>query len=143
MKHVIKVIWCCYIVFCCLLNLQIFANYGFVNLKLCKIRPVALEGESLKSQDDDMSAIFVETGNKKINKNVNRVKTYLNKLPSYLGIFISGIKYSNAVPDHDIRPLYLFSVVNVLLKLPQCFAGTSFLAIAIKLVCLASDANKS
>ena len=74
MKHVIKVIWCSYIVFCCLLNLQIFANYGFVDLKLCKIRPVALEGESLKSQDDDMPAIFVETGNKKINKNVNRIK---------------------------------------------------------------------
>ena len=84
MKHVIKVIWCSYIVFCCLLNLQIFANYGFVNLELCKIRPVALQGESLKSQDDDMPAIFVETGNKKIDKNVNRVKTYLNKLPSYL-----------------------------------------------------------
>ena len=84
MKHVIKVIWCSYIVFCCLLNLQIFANYGFVNLELCKIRPVALEGESLKSQDDEMPAIFVETGNKKINKNVNRIKTYLNKLPSYL-----------------------------------------------------------
>ncbi len=84
MKHVIKVIWCSYIVFYCLLNLQIFANYGFVDLELCKIRPVALEGESLKSQDVKMPAIFVETENKKINNHVNRIKTYLNKLPSYL-----------------------------------------------------------
>lgn len=62
----------------------IHANYGFVNLELCKIRPVALEGESLKSQNVKMPAIFVETENKKIDNDVNRIKTYLNKLPSYL-----------------------------------------------------------
>ena len=78
MKHVIKVIWCSYIVFCCLLNLQIFANYGFVNLELCKIRPVALEGESLKSQNVKMPAIFVETENKKIDNDVNRIKSFLH-----------------------------------------------------------------
>ena len=66
-----------------------------------------------------------------------------NRLPGYLGIFIFGIKYSKAVPDHDISPLYLFNIVSVLLKLFQCLAGTSFFAIAIKLVCLASDASKS
>ena len=31
----------------------------------------------------------------------------------------------------------------ILLSEFQCFAGTSFFAIAIKLACLASDANKS
>ena len=66
-----------------------------------------------------------------------------NKLPLYWGILIFGIKYSNDVPDHDTRPLYFPSVVSVLLNEFQCFAGTSFLAIAIKLACLASDANKS
>ena len=54
-----------------------------------------------------------------------------------------GIRYSNDVPDHDTSPLYFPSVVSVLLSEFQCFAGTSFLAIAIKLACLASDANKS
>ena len=54
-----------------------------------------------------------------------------------------GIKYSNEVPDHDINPLYFPNVVNVLLNEFQCFAGTSFFAIAIKLACLASEANKS
>ena len=66
-----------------------------------------------------------------------------SKLPLYLFIFILGIKYSNDVPDHDISPLYFFSTVNVLLKLFQCFGDTSFFAIATKLACLASDANKS
>ena len=66
-----------------------------------------------------------------------------NKLPGYFGIFIFGIKYSKAVPDHDIKPLYLFNIVSVLLKLFQCLAGTSFFAIATKLVCLASDAKRS
>ena len=64
-------------------------------------------------------------------------------LPGYLGIFILGIKYSNAVPDHEISPLYLFKIVRVLLKLYQCFSGISFLAIATKLACLASDASRS
>ena len=54
-----------------------------------------------------------------------------------------GIKYSNAVPDHEIKPLYLFKLVNVLLKACQCLGLTSFLAIATKLACLASDARRS
>ena len=65
------------------------------------------------------------------------------RLPLYFFIFIFGIKYSKAVPDHDINPLYFPSFVNVRLRLFQCFEGISFLAIAIKLACLASDANKS
>ena len=67
----------------------------------------------------------------------------LIKLPGNFGIFILGIKYSNAVPDQEISPLYLFKIVNALLRLYQCFAGTSFLAIATKLACLASEASKS
>ena len=39
--------------------------------------------------------------------------------------------------------LYLFNIVRLLLKLYQCFDGISFLAIATKLACLASEANKS
>ena len=66
-----------------------------------------------------------------------------SKLPSYFGMFTFGIRYSNEVPDHEIRPLYFPSVVSVLLSLFQCFTGTSFLAIAIRLACLASEASKS
>lgn len=58
-------------------------------------------------------------------------------------MFTCGIKYSKAVPDQDINPLYPFNVVKVLLKEFQCFDGTSLFAIATKLACLASDANKS
>lgn len=54
-----------------------------------------------------------------------------------------GIKYSKDVPDHEINPLCFPRIVNVLLNAFQCFTGTSFLAIAIKLACLASDASKS
>ena len=65
------------------------------------------------------------------------------RLPLYFGTLMFGIRYSNDVPDHDTSPLYFPSVVSVLLSEFQCFAGTSFFAIAIKLACLASDANKS
>ena len=65
------------------------------------------------------------------------------KLPSYDFIFTPGIKYSNAVPDHETNPLYPFKVVSVLLKEFQCLNGISLFAIATKLACLASDANKS
>ena len=66
-----------------------------------------------------------------------------SKLPGYFGILILGIKYSKAVPDQETRPLYLFKIVRVLLNAYQCFGEISFFAIAIILVCLASDANKS
>ena len=58
-------------------------------------------------------------------------------------MFTFGIRYSKAVPDQDINPLYPFIDVNVLLKFIQCLYLISFFAIAIKLDCLASDAKKS
>ena len=65
------------------------------------------------------------------------------KLPLYLGIFIFGIKYSKAVPDHETKPFLLSKIVKVLLKLFQCFTSTSLFIIATRLACLASEASKS
>ena len=73
----------------------------------------------------------------------NNVRADAKSYMSIIFKFIFGIKYSKAVPDHDTNPLYLYKLVNVLLKLFQCLLGMSFFAIAIKLACLASDANKS
>ena len=75
--------------------------------------------------------------------NIENLQDSSSKEVSYDGIFTVGIRYSKAVPPHEINPLYSPIVVKSLEQLFQCLLGTSLFAIAIMLVCLASDASKS